>query len=688
MKNYLFLAAILLMALQGFAQKTTVTDSLKVKRALELPIGPKVNEFSTDGTMGGNSNIAVPTEAAVKAYADTKDGSVTNELVTFTSAGSAPGSPKVGDIWHKSTTDSVFIRTSVPSWVFLAIRAGGSAGTITNVVRDTVTATSHGLSLPSHGFLPVRRSGGGYVAANTASASNLPEIYVVAIPDANTLVLQQSGRLDVSHGLTAGLIYYLTDAGGVATSPDADGDAEDFNVIVATTTNTTGLFLMSQRHATNAIMTLDDGVNTQVIKTGTTSLLGQQGIKSDVSTTGQIRFYPNFHTITELTTATNSNIITLYDEISGQYRRMTRANFLSGAGSNFANTNLTSTGNRSHTFTGHTLTLVGTGAGTGLNLFYMDGTNNRIAFGRNSTSASQTCTFSVNGNMALGTYVDAPTNGLSVSGDVKVGSVGGVSSKFFLIYSSANTGGGVYSYITGGNSNYARPNFTASNTESPNTGQIAIINFDMIDSSSAALQYTMGVRKETRQWGVMFMRNNGTERIAVGQSGRGIGLNTSTNNPFTDVNIGGTLGLGIPSGTTAQRSGTPVAGTVRRNTTLGVKEWNNGSRWVLGEKRNYIVLSENYTIDFTSEEYTAVCNTSTTAFTVTLPAPAAGLDGSIVHVKQINSGSNAVTVTSTGSSMYDDHTATANSTVAAGGGQKSYQCILISGTYYWVKIAE
>ena len=39
---------------------------------LTLNTGAAINEFSIDGTMGGNSDLAVPTEKAVKTYADTK----------------------------------------------------------------------------------------------------------------------------------------------------------------------------------------------------------------------------------------------------------------------------------------------------------------------------------------------------------------------------------------------------------------------------------------------------------------------------------------------------------------------------------------------------------------------------------------------------------------------------------------
>jgi len=77
-----------------------------------------------DGTLSGILGLSGGVLSAIET-----DGSTTNELTTFTSSGSAPGSPKEGDIWHKTGTDSAFIRTSAPAWEFLAIRAGGGGGT-------------------------------------------------------------------------------------------------------------------------------------------------------------------------------------------------------------------------------------------------------------------------------------------------------------------------------------------------------------------------------------------------------------------------------------------------------------------------------------------------------------------------------------------------------------------------------
>ncbi len=46
--------------------------AFKVKHGLELPNGTPIDEFSIDGALAGNSDDAVPTEKAVKTYADTK----------------------------------------------------------------------------------------------------------------------------------------------------------------------------------------------------------------------------------------------------------------------------------------------------------------------------------------------------------------------------------------------------------------------------------------------------------------------------------------------------------------------------------------------------------------------------------------------------------------------------------------
>lgn len=51
---------------------TAPTAKLEINGNLKLQSGVTVNEFSTDGTLDGESDLVIPTEQAVKTYADTK----------------------------------------------------------------------------------------------------------------------------------------------------------------------------------------------------------------------------------------------------------------------------------------------------------------------------------------------------------------------------------------------------------------------------------------------------------------------------------------------------------------------------------------------------------------------------------------------------------------------------------------
>ena len=51
---------------------TSPGAKLEINGNLKLQSGVAVNEFSIDGTLAGNSDLAIPTEKAVKSYADTK----------------------------------------------------------------------------------------------------------------------------------------------------------------------------------------------------------------------------------------------------------------------------------------------------------------------------------------------------------------------------------------------------------------------------------------------------------------------------------------------------------------------------------------------------------------------------------------------------------------------------------------
>jgi len=59
-------------------------DIVQINGTLEFPAGTSINEFSTDGTMGGNSDDAVPTEKAVKTYVDASSGGISNVVEDVT----------------------------------------------------------------------------------------------------------------------------------------------------------------------------------------------------------------------------------------------------------------------------------------------------------------------------------------------------------------------------------------------------------------------------------------------------------------------------------------------------------------------------------------------------------------------------------------------------------------------------
>lgn len=74
-----------------------IEDSADIKGSLNLQNGVAVDEFSTDGTLADDSDTAVPTEKAVKAYADSvqqaaqayTDQSTTNSVINNTQTSSA-----------------------------------------------------------------------------------------------------------------------------------------------------------------------------------------------------------------------------------------------------------------------------------------------------------------------------------------------------------------------------------------------------------------------------------------------------------------------------------------------------------------------------------------------------------------------------------------------------------------------
>lgn len=94
---------------------------------------------------------------------------------------------------------------------------GGGGGDIIinegNPVVLSVTQTTHGFTLPPHGFIPVVRQSGAYVAATADDVDNAADMFIVGIPDADSLEMASSAELTVpGHGLTVGSHIALSNA--------------------------------------------------------------------------------------------------------------------------------------------------------------------------------------------------------------------------------------------------------------------------------------------------------------------------------------------------------------------------------------------------------------------------------------------------------------------------------------------
>jgi hypothetical protein len=84
-----------------------------------------------------------------------------------------------------------------------------------------VTQEAHGFSLTGNVGRPVYFDGTDWLAASSAGAPTIHTAVISRVPDADTLVLQNSGHLTgIDYAvLTKGEFYFLTDAGGLSTTP-------------------------------------------------------------------------------------------------------------------------------------------------------------------------------------------------------------------------------------------------------------------------------------------------------------------------------------------------------------------------------------------------------------------------------------------------------------------------------------
>lgn len=123
----------------------------RVLNNLELSTGAVLNEFSTDGTMGGNSDTAVPTEKAVKTYADTKIND-TNDIIKDTHIDWGTGANQVSAVDVPiADAGSIITATEVEGALqenrtAIDLNTAKATNVPTELSAGTVTATTYGIT--------------------------------------------------------------------------------------------------------------------------------------------------------------------------------------------------------------------------------------------------------------------------------------------------------------------------------------------------------------------------------------------------------------------------------------------------------------------------------------------------------------------------------------------------------------
>lgn len=229
-------------------------------------LGVSVNEFSTDITLGGNSDLALPTEKAVKTYIDT--AIVPGTKVTQAAHGLAVGNViyNNGTIWTKAKSDNA------NTLGMAVVSAVADVNNFSYVAHGYITITAHGF--------PV----GQYIYTSAATAGLLTPTEPVGIsqfsnpiayvPDANTILVlpwrptQALPRYNDSRIVTTALTTYnVTDLDDWVNS-----DATAGNVTVNLPTPSA-----AYNGFTVYIKKVDGTANTVTVKSATGTVEGLAG---------------------------------------------------------------------------------------------------------------------------------------------------------------------------------------------------------------------------------------------------------------------------------------------------------------------------------------------------------------------------------------------------------------------------
>ena len=293
-------------------------------------IGATINEFSTDGTMGGNSDTAVPTEKAVKTFVESTSTTITNK--TISGASNTLTNIANGSLTNSSITllDDSSSSLSVP--LGGTLRVDSNTGITTSVSANTLTIQ---LDDPISSFNATTGSITNLTSANAdlkliaGTTSNAPLEFTSGtnLTTAAAGAFEFDGRIFTStpveskRGLSPSTMFrYNTGTTTIANSTAGQGwlGAVNINVAASTAYKFYGRFrLFRSAGSTSRIL--------RTLFAGTATLTAIDYMVASTNTAGNVTAasnlsYVSVATVFSITAASTSTTLNNYVEMNGVVR--------------------------------------------------------------------------------------------------------------------------------------------------------------------------------------------------------------------------------------------------------------------------------------------------------------------------------------------------------------------------------
>ena len=161
------------------------SDNISAAESIGLNLGTPIYEFSTDGTLSGDSDLAVPTEKAVKTYVDASEGGdvykvgtpAANQVAVWTGDGTIEGTTNVNLNSLTLATDLAVAEggTGRSSHTAYAVICGGTTATAAQQSIASVGTSGHVFTSNGAGALPTFQAaaggGGAYTLVSVTTLS-------------------------------------------------------------------------------------------------------------------------------------------------------------------------------------------------------------------------------------------------------------------------------------------------------------------------------------------------------------------------------------------------------------------------------------------------------------------------------------------------------------------------------------